>query len=407
LSLLSLIIALGALIVGVYGSGAFDQYGGKKQIIATIVIHALPAITLTIPVLLLRVYGLWFGIFLISQYLLSPPLLGDARHYMTLRPNMNRTVDVVGDAIPGIQGIQRITTDVMGFRVRPPVDYEHKRGFRIFAIGASTTEQIALDDRSTWTYLLQEKLAAETGRPVEVINTGLAGTRALHHVVMLRHILDYSPDCAMFLIGVNDWNKHIREHFGSDYYRREEDEGRLFTRTLLGRALLAGVTRWRARDLDGSAQVEDGTYFSSQNDSLARADVRTLVLDDVAPDYRAQLEEIGATCRATGVPCVFLTQPSGYSPATDPRYRRYFWMTPLNENYTLDLASMAGIADLYNQHLIRFARGQAHDVIDLAAAIPAGTGSFYDDVHFNAEGALRVANVLAKELIAGTCGFAD
>jgi hypothetical protein len=32
----------------------------------------------------------------------------------------------------------------------------------------------------------------------------LAGTRALHHLVMLRHILDYSPDCAMFLIGVND-----------------------------------------------------------------------------------------------------------------------------------------------------------------------------------------------------------
>jgi hypothetical protein len=247
LTLLSSIIALGALIVGVYGSGAFDQYGGKKQIIATMVIHALPAISVTIPVLLLRVYGLWFGIFLIAQYLLSPPLLGDARHYMTLRPNMNRTVDVVGNAIPGIQGIQRITTDAMGFRVRPPVDYEHKRGFRIFAIGASTTEQIALDDRSTWTYLLQEKLVAETGRPVEVINTGLAGTRALHHLVMLRHILDYSPDCAMFLIGVNDWNKHIREHFGSGYYRREEDEGRLFTRTLLGRALLAGVTRWRAR----------------------------------------------------------------------------------------------------------------------------------------------------------------
>ena len=44
----------------------------------------------------------------------------------------------------------------------------------------------------------------------------------------------YAPDCAMFLVGVNDWNKHIREHFGSDYYRREEDEGRLFSRTLVG-----------------------------------------------------------------------------------------------------------------------------------------------------------------------------
>jgi hypothetical protein len=46
-------------------------------------------------------------------------------------------------------------------------------------------------------------------------------------------------------------------------------------------------------------------------------------------------------------------------------------------------------------------------VIDLAAAIPAGSTSFYDDVQFNTGGALRVANVLANELIAGACGFAD
>jgi hypothetical protein len=242
LKLLSWIIVLGALTVGVYGSGALDHYGGKKHIIVTLAIHAIPAVSLALPVLLLRVYGLWFGIFLIAQYLLSPSLLGDARYYMTLHPSMNHVINVVGDAMPGIKGIQRITTDAMGFRVQPPVNYEQKRGFRIFAIGASTTEQIALDDRSTWTHLLQEELVAKTGRAVEVINTGLSGTRALHHLVMLRHILDFAPDCALFLVGVNDWNKQIREHFGSDYYRREESEGRLFSRTLLGRALVAGLT---------------------------------------------------------------------------------------------------------------------------------------------------------------------
>ncbi len=81
-------------------------------------------------------------------------------------------------------------------------------------------------------------------------------------------------------------------------------------------------------------------------------------------------------------------------------------MTPFREDYTLDLTSMGGIADLYNQYLIRFARKQGHDLIDLAAAMPAGTASFYDDVHFNTEGARRVANVLTDELIAGACGFA-
>ena len=142
---------------------------------------------------------------------------------------------------------------------------------------------------------------------------------------------------------------------------------------------------------------------------ITRWRVRTcaLVLNDVASDYRAQLEEIGATCRSAGLRCLFLTQPSGYSVGTDPKYRRYFWMTPFEEDYTLDLAFIAGIADLYNQHLIGFAREQSHDLLDLAAAMPAGINNFYDDVHFNTEGARQVANVLTDALIAGACGFAD
>lgn len=348
---------------------------------------------------------------MIAQYLLSPLLLKDARHYVTLPPNMNQTIDVVGHAMPGIQGVQQITTDAMGFRVQPPIDYGHKYGFRIFAIGASTTEEINLDDRSAWTYLLQEKLAAEIGRPVEVANTGLSGTRALHHRTMLRRILGYEPDCALFLVGVNDWNKHIREHFGSDYYRLTDAR---FKWTLLGRGLQAAqlyvdhiLTGGGQPDLDGGVQVEVGSYYSSQNDSLARSDQRTLAVDDVAPDYRAQIEEIGATCRAAGVPCIFLTQPHGYYEVIDSGYRRHFWMTPPNEDYTLDLASMGRMADLYNQYLIRFAGEQGHGLIDLAAAMPPGLAFFYDDVHFNTEGARRVANVLTDELTATACRFAD
>jgi hypothetical protein len=82
-------------------------------------------------------------------------------------------------------------------------------------------------------------------------------------------------------------------------------------------------------------------------------------------------------------------------------------MTPFNEDYTLDLASMRGIADLYNKYLIRFSREHGHDVIDLAGAMPAGTHYFHDDVHFNTEGARRVANVLTSALMAGACGFSS
>jgi hypothetical protein len=96
--------------------------------------------------------------------------------------------------VPGIEGVQRVTTDEKGFRVIPPVDYAAKRGLRVFAIGGSTTEEIGLDDRATWTHLLQENLEERLGRDVEVINTGVAGIRARHHLATLREVLRYRPD---------------------------------------------------------------------------------------------------------------------------------------------------------------------------------------------------------------------
>ena len=80
-------------------------------------------------------------------------------------------------------------------------------------------------------------------------------------------------------------------------------------------------------------------------------------------------------------------------------------MTPFDEDYTLDLTSMEAIANLYNSYLVQFANEQGFDLIDLAAAMPAGTQFFYDDVHFNTEGARRVANVILGELESTACSF--
>ena len=75
---------------------------------------------------------------------------------------MRTSINVV-KGIPGISGLQTITTDHMGFRVTKSIDYAHKKGWRLFAIGASTTEEIYLDDHKTWTHLLQEKLEQARG----------------------------------------------------------------------------------------------------------------------------------------------------------------------------------------------------------------------------------------------------
>lgn len=396
------VVGLVSLAIGVLGSAVFVYGMNIKWLAVILALHAVPLVSALLPIQLLRLYGAWFGVFLILQYLLLLLSLGENRHFETLPPNMERTIDLAEGVLPGIQGPQKITTDAKGFRANPSVDYAEKRGTRIFAIGASTTEQIYLGDDSTWTYLLQEMLAARIGGPVEVINTGLSGTRASQHLKVLHHILEYEPDCVIMLFGVNDWNKHIREHFARYRYKLAEVS---FRDSLLGRALRIALNYGSEAVGDGIQQVKAGAPHGAQIGSLSLPDRRTFIADQVTADYRATVDDIGNVCRVADVPCIFLTQPHGYSPTADPAYHRYFWMTPFDEDYTLDLTSMEAIANLYNSYLVQFANEQGFDLIDLAAAMPAGTQFFYDDVHFNTEGARRVANVILGELESTACSF--
>ena len=129
-----------------------------------------------------REWALLLAAFLVLQTAVTPFLL--KKQYKHLAPNIRTSINVV-EGLPGISGLQTITTDHMGFRVTKSIDYAHKKGWRLFAIGASTTEEIYLDDYKTWTHLLQEKLEHARGGPVEVINTGVAGLRLAHHITNL------------------------------------------------------------------------------------------------------------------------------------------------------------------------------------------------------------------------------
>ena len=118
--------------------------------------------------------------------------------------------------IPGIKGEQIVSTDSKGFRTTKDIDYGTNASYRIFAIGGSTTTQMFLNDRNTWTHLLQEHLSKTTKLDVEVINTGVDGLRAKHHLATLRNIIGLLPDMVIILVGINDWNRHVKKSFHED-----------------------------------------------------------------------------------------------------------------------------------------------------------------------------------------------
>jgi len=369
----------------------------------TLAVGAAVLVAQFLPWPLLRVYALWGAGFLVFQAIASV-FLFDV-HLRTAPPNMHYVVDVVGGT-RGIDGRKEIRTDRMGFRTSGPVDYERKSSaVRIFAIGGSTTEEVWLDDRETWTYRTAEALSQRLGRDVEVVNTGLRGLRARNHIATLDKILDFHPDLVLIMLGANDWNRHIvLAHRGFDPFPRIrlfEGHERLWLRnTLLGEA-----ARRLRHYLSADSEAVDAAHRTVPGDSLyqrgslSRSTVIRFEPGDVSEEYKEHLRRLMERCETARITCVFATQPHAYKAEASEELKQSFWMTPPQQSYTLTFDSMIHLAHLYNTYLLDQARRRGHATCDVADALPASPDIFYDDMHFTEAGSRRVAEIVTSCLV--------
>lgn len=351
-------------------------------------VYSLPLFFQVLPFKVFRISVLWFGVFFILQTFMT--LLIKDPEFKTLVPNMHRTVDVRG-GLPGISGKQVMTTDERGFRVTKKIDYDSSETFRIFTIGGSTTEQIRLDDHATWSYHIQNYLSKKREQEVEVINTGVSGLRVKHHVATLENILDLHPDVVIFLVGVNDWNWHIKDAFLNkgplrNFLRLRE---KLFLReSLVGRLILSQFISLKAKLGSG---LEYGDYYTHQRDSLNREVKHSFFPEEVHPQYTKELLRLADICEANDLPCAFVTQPNGYQGEAKEDYKKGFWMTPPNQDYAVQFESMVHIAKLYNDHLLQFTKEKGLHVCDIANELSPTFENFYDDCHFNTLGSKKAS----------------
>ena len=313
--------------------------------------------------------------------------------YRTLPANMDLTIEVSSENLPGVEGPQRITTDAQGFRTgNRVIDYDDPAPYRIFAIGASTTEQTYIDDSRTWTRLLEGHLNGAAFGPVEVINTGVAGLRLVHHLATHERIEDLGPDLVVFLPGVNDWNHQVMAHFDRDERFRRSFAERL--RSRFQRSITFTFYQIYIALPQRSKLVVRDAHFTAMDDRESRPHVVHYAPKAVSRDFAEGLARLAERCREAAYRCMLMTQPTAYylgAPATETRH---FRLTPPGRSYTLDLDSLVRVSDLYNDFVRDLATREGLLLCDLDAVVPKGTEAFYDDVHFNTNGARIVAQAL-------------
>ena len=107
-------------------------------------------------------------------------------------------------------------------------------------------------------------------------------------------------------MGVNDWNKHIKENF----LESNVTSSIILSKTLIWKSL-GLVKRLIGEQVSEFSEVSEvseeyGDYYSKQNNSLEKIDVRSFMPERIDPEYELMVNKISTRCNKNKYICFFL-----------------------------------------------------------------------------------------------------
>lgn len=317
------------------------------------------------------------------------------------RPRTKLVHDTDAFHFAGVHGRKTFSINEVG--LRGPSLPAGAGTYRIVTIGGSTTACSVLDDREAWPYLLMGEMnAAQPQAPVWVGNAGVAAQNAVHHLVLLKTFpLLKKMDLLIFLFGINDFQATLFFR-GAPTQRRLEGDAEvlpLYKRLelfSLGKAAVAALLlRFHPEAVDDEVAVRQ-----------RRQQGRVVALPDLEVglrEYRERVQQLARQCQKLRVRCMFVTQPTLWRADLPPEEQKLLWYGYLGrfdkpDGY-LSVADLARGMAAYNRALLEVCEQNGLECYDLASVVPQDTTSFYDDAHFNEQGARFVAAELAHYLL--------
>jgi lysophospholipase L1-like esterase len=316
-----------------------------------------------------------------------------------------------------------ITFDHMTYRTnKTSIDYNNKDDnvLRIFTIGGSTTAQVTLDDKKTWSSLIGKKLESHLNKRVEVINTGVLGFASPYHFLTLKKVEKYQPDLIVFLVGINDWNNHITRNKRNYYFTSFEinydvtnsliykgfknikKQIKRKTSNFLNNKETKNIDKKLKKNNDSSTiffndenlWTENREYLNQIGSPNTKKKVRNFRPADVSQEYKFWIKKIINNCKSIKITCIFMDQPNAYKDDISKNLKSRLWMTPLFKDYTLPFEDLKNISKLYNTWLQKKVIKNNLHFVALSKKIPPNLNYFFDDVHLTENGSKRISDLL-------------
>ncbi|MBP6687931.1 MAG: hypothetical protein KA160_08740 [Lacibacter sp.] len=291
--------------------------------------------------------------------------------------------------------------NALGFRGPMPTDSISKLN-SILTIGGSTTECRFLSDNTTWPYLLGEELK-DSIPYLWFNNAGIDGHSTFGHLLLMKeYIIKLKPKYVLLLTGVNDVETEKPESFDvMNENKLQYGSVKAFCKSLLNKTEI-GATAFQFYNIRSAykkglihkevdfKQLKDTTYTPAYIQETIAKQKNYLI------GYQSRLQEIVNLCKANNIKPILLTQPSLYGSYVDSTTGirmdlKFHESNPAKNNLLQDQ-----VLEEYNT-VVRSFSTQA-TVIDLAKLMPKNTAYYYDFIHFNKQGAAKVASLLSREI---------
>ncbi len=320
------------------------------------------------------------------------------------------------------------TQNSLGFRGEdPPQNFS--RYISLITVGGSTTESIVLNDSDTWTAILGKKLS-NVFQKVWVNNAGIDGHTTFGHLVLIKnYIAKIHPDVVIFLVGINEVGLESKgvydgQHLGENIVVRSASNVK---ETLIVMAeqseiasILLNIYRYLLAKEKGLTHnivsIKKNDYVELKD---TQVDYRVLSLSDVSDihiqmlleehkekyieGYRRRLEELLQLTTDGGSIPILVTQPAVYGYAKDDVTGADLSSIIIEGSNGVAGEGMIGkenweILELYNDVTREVGREHSIFVIDLAREMPKSTRYYYDYIHFEKNGSVKVADILYAHL---------
>jgi lysophospholipase L1-like esterase len=292
--------------------------------------------------------------------------------------------------------------NTLGFRGPEPADSIHKLN-SIICIGGSTTECRFLSDSQTWPYLLGQQLKDSIPN-LWVNNAGIDGHSTFGHLLLLKeYVLKLKPKYVLLLTGVNDVETEKPESFDlMNENKIQFTSFKAFVKSLLNKTE-TGATFFQLYAIKKAytkGLIHKEVNFKNLADTLfVETDMQREIQkqQNYLQGYQARLQELVTLCKKNHISPILLTQPSMYGSFTDS-----LTMIQMGTKYLSSSADKRNnalqekILEQYNDVVRSFSTQTP--VIDLAALMPKQSVYYYDFIHFNKKGAVKMAGLLANSL---------